>query len=102
MLESSKSNEIVRLTTVANSVQAHIYKQALAAEGIRCQVVGDLLDAGLGDVPGMRAEVWVYRDDLARAEEILRRGQEVSEEQAGMKQTPSDRTGDQVSGSQSA
>jgi hypothetical protein len=63
--------EVVRLTTAANPAEAHLVEQALHAEGIQCQVVGDFLDAGIGDIPGVRAEVWVHRDDLARAEAIL-------------------------------
>jgi len=42
------------------------------ARGIRCQVLGDYLDAGIGDIPGMTAEVWVESEDLALAEAILR------------------------------
>ena len=75
-------DDIVRLATAVNPLQAHIWQQALEAEGIRCQVTGDFLDAGVGDIPGLSAEVWVHRDDLARAEEVLRRGQAISEETA--------------------
>jgi hypothetical protein len=64
-------HEIVRLATAANPVQAHVWQEALEEEGIRCQVVGDYLDAGLGDIPGLRAEVWVHRGDLERAEVVL-------------------------------
>jgi len=39
---------------------------------VRCKVVGDYLDAGLGDIPGMQSELWVHRDDVTRAEEVLR------------------------------
>jgi hypothetical protein len=46
-------------------------------------VVGDFLDAGVGNIPGLSAEVWVYRKDVARAEEILRQGQELSREEEG-------------------
>jgi hypothetical protein len=63
--------DIVCLTTANNPAQAHLYCDALQEEGIRCKVVGDYLDAGLGDVPGIRAEVWVHRDDLERAKAIL-------------------------------
>jgi hypothetical protein len=69
-------DDIVRLASAANPVQAHIWEQALTEEGIRCKVVGDYLDASLGDMPGFRAEVWVHRDDLARAEAILREGEQ--------------------------
>jgi hypothetical protein len=73
-------DDIVRLATAANPVEAHIWEQALAEAGIRSKVVGDFQDAGLGDIPGLSAEVWVHRDDLARAEEVLRQGQEASKE----------------------
>ena len=62
-----------RLATAANPFQAHIWQQALEQEGIRSQVLGDYLDAGIGGVPGLGAEVWVEVDDLARAEAVLRR-----------------------------
>ena len=65
-------HDIVRLAAAANPFQAHIWQQALQEEGIRCQVLGDYLDAGIGDIPGMTAEVWVESEDLARAEAILR------------------------------
>ncbi len=73
-------DDVVRLVTAPNPADAHIWQQALAEEGIRSHVVGDYLGAGIGDIPGMTAEIWVHRDDLARAEEVLRRGQEVSDE----------------------
>src|SRR2546429_348302 len=65
----------VRLATAANPFEAHLWEQALKDEGIKSHVVGDYLDAGVGDVPGLYPEVWVHEDDLARAQEILRRHQ---------------------------
>ena len=62
---------VVRLTTAPNPPIAHIWDQALASAGIRSIVVGDYLDAGLGDVPGMQPEIWVHRDDVQRAEQVL-------------------------------
>jgi hypothetical protein len=41
-------------------------------------VLGDYLDAGVGDIPGIEAEVWVEAADLERAEAILRQHQEHS------------------------
>lgn len=79
MSAENAGDDIVRLATAANPVQAHIWEQALTEAGIRCKVVGDFLDAGVGDIPGVSAEVWVHRDDLARAEEVLRQGQEVAD-----------------------
>ena len=61
-------------TTASNPAQAHILEQALDAAGIRATVVGDYLDAGIGDIPGVQPEVWVRREDLARALEVLEEG----------------------------
>lgn len=74
-MEPTHADDIVLLATAENQVEAHIWEQALRAEGIKAKVVGDYLAAGLGEIPGTKPEVWVHRDDLARAEEILRRGQ---------------------------
>ena len=71
-----------RLAAAANPFQAHIWQQALQEEGIRCQVLGDYLDAGIGDIPGMTAEVWVETAEFARAEAILRQHRDRSEEAA--------------------
>jgi len=65
------NDEIVRVASAVNPVEAHVWQQGLEAEGIRCQLVGDYLDAGIGDVPGFRAELWVHREDLERAAAIL-------------------------------
>jgi hypothetical protein len=70
-MHSTDQHEIARLAATANPFQAHIWQQALQQEGIRCQVLGDYLDAGIGDIPGVGAEVWVEAADLARAEAIL-------------------------------
>jgi Putative prokaryotic signal transducing protein len=72
---SEDQHDLVRLATAANPFQAHIWQNALQGEGISCQVLGDYLDAGIGDVPGMTAEVWVEPADAARAEAILRQHQ---------------------------
>jgi hypothetical protein len=65
-------NDIVCLVTAPNPAQAHIWAQALNDEGVQARVVGDYLDAGLGNIPGARAMVWVHRDDVGRAEAILK------------------------------
>jgi hypothetical protein len=70
---STDSDEIVRLVTAQNAVEAHIWEQALQAAGIPSQVVGDYLEASVGDVPGLNAELWVHRSDVERAREILSR-----------------------------
>ena len=82
MATHDQPDDIVRLATAVNPFQAHLWQQALEAEGIPCKVTGDFLDAGVGDIPGLSAEVWVHRDDLARAEEVLRKGQAVAGEAA--------------------
>ena len=81
-MPSDDQRDIVRLAAAANPFQAHIWQQALQEEGIRCQVLGDYLDAGIGDIPGMTAEVWVETADFARAEAILRQHRHRSEEAA--------------------
>lgn len=78
-MATERDDDIVRLAVAPNPAVAHIWQQALADANIKSQVVGDYLDAGWGDVPLAEAEVWVHRDDLARAEEVLRKGQAISE-----------------------
>jgi hypothetical protein len=79
---NSENHDVVRLASAANPTLAHIWQQALEQEGIRCQVLGDYLNAGFGDIPGLSAEVWVETADLARAEAILREHEERAEETA--------------------
>jgi RNase P/RNase MRP subunit POP5 len=78
-MNSRVLDDVVRLTAAANPFEAHIWEQALEQEGIRCQVLGDYLDAGIGDIPGMQAELWVAAADVARAEGILRQHHDHSE-----------------------
>jgi hypothetical protein len=80
-MNAAEPQDIVRLTTAPNAVQAHIWKQALIDEGITCSVVGDYLDAGVGDISGLLPELWVRREDAPRAEELLMRHQPKVEEQ---------------------
>ncbi len=87
-MHSTDRHEIARLAEAANPFQAHIWEQALQQEGIRCQVLGDYLDAGIGDIPGMGAEVWVDAVDLARAEAILDQHRGRSEEAAQPEGSP--------------
>jgi hypothetical protein len=70
-MSSDAREDIVRLATADNPVQAHIWQQALLDEGIDCHVVGDYLSTGLGDIPGMKAELWVHRDEAERAQAVL-------------------------------
>ena len=85
---SEEQHDLVRLAAATNSVQAHIWQQGLEEEGIRCQVLGDDLEAGFGDLRGFSAEVWVEAADLVRAEEILRQHRNHSEEAAQPKENP--------------
>jgi hypothetical protein len=71
---------VVRLAAAANPFHAHIWQQALERERIRCQVLGDYLDGGIGDVPGISTEVWVGSADLVRAEAVLSRSRHFSRE----------------------
>jgi hypothetical protein len=71
-MPSDLSDDIVRLATAPNPAQARIWEQALRGAGVRCKVVGDYLDAGVGDIPGLQPEIWVHKADLARAESVLR------------------------------
>jgi Putative prokaryotic signal transducing protein len=87
-MHSTDQHEIARLASAANPFQAHIWQQALQQEGIRCQVLGDYLDAGIGDIPRFSAEVWVETADLARAEAILRHNRDRSEETAQSEENP--------------
>jgi hypothetical protein len=63
--------DIVCLLTAVHPAQAHVWQTALAEEGIESKVVGDYLDAGVGDIPGARAELWVRREDVDRAMSII-------------------------------
>jgi hypothetical protein len=87
-MNSEDQHNVVRLAAAANPFQAHIWQHALEQAGIRCQVLGDYLDAGIGDIPGFSAEVWVETADLARAEAILRQHQHRSGESALQKENP--------------
>jgi hypothetical protein len=67
-------DEVVRLMTLSTPQEAQLLRQALEKEGIRCQVVGELL-GGFGIVPPAQpaAEVWVGRADLGRARAVATR-----------------------------
>lgn len=71
-----QSDDIVRIATATTPAQAYIWRDALQAEGISCRVVGDYLDAGIGDISTLRPEVWVHRDDADRAARILKKDAE--------------------------
>jgi hypothetical protein len=81
-MHSENQQDIVRLAAAPNPILAHIWQNALQEAGIRCQVLGDYLDAGIGDIPGIGAEIWVVAADLVRAEVVLREHRNRSEETA--------------------
>jgi hypothetical protein len=87
-MPSEDQHELVRLASAANAFQAHIWQQALQEEGIRSEVLGDYLAAGLGDIQGLSAEVWVETPELTRAQAILRQYQNHSEEPAQPEENP--------------
>jgi hypothetical protein len=66
-------DQLVSLTRAPNPGQAHIWENALRDEGIRCQVVGDYLDTGIGDISGIQPEIWVKRQDMSQAQTVLQR-----------------------------
>lgn len=70
-MTSEHEAKVVCLAHADTPAQAHIWQNALEQEGIFGKVVGDYLDAGLGDIPGMKAELWVYEKDVERATKIL-------------------------------
>ena len=47
------------------------------------------LDAGFGDIPGMRAELWVHQNDVRRAQEILSRHAPTTREEDDEEETES-------------
>jgi hypothetical protein len=63
--------DIVCLLTAVHPAQAHVWEIALQEEGIESKVVGDYLDAGVGDIPGARAELWVHSENVDRAMGII-------------------------------
>ncbi|HZZ78104.1 MAG TPA: DUF2007 domain-containing protein [Gemmataceae bacterium] len=70
-MAADQEDEIVRIATALNPEQAYIWRDALEAEGIKCRVVGDYLDAGIGDISGLSPEIWVHRADVERATRVL-------------------------------
>jgi hypothetical protein len=81
-MADEKPDDIVPVATNLTPPEAHILQQRLEEEGIRARVVGDYLSAGIGDIPGVAAEVWVHKDDLSRAQAALRPDPETTTEGA--------------------
>ena len=69
--------EIVRLVTASRPQEAHLWRQALEDEGVRCQVVGEYLGSFGVVYPGHPVpELWVHQEDAERARVVLERLQE--------------------------
>jgi hypothetical protein len=64
-------DDIICLAHASTPAEAHIWQNVLEEEGIHSRVVGDFLDAGMGDIPGVRAELWVRAQDAERAQAII-------------------------------
>lgn len=63
-------SDIVCVATTPNGAQAHMWRNALEAEGIECQV-GAPMTFWFEDRPWDQADVWVHRANAHRAREIL-------------------------------
>lgn len=63
-------SDIVCVATTPNGDLVRIWREALQAEGIECQV-GEQLTFWFDNTPWAQADVWVHRADAHRAREIL-------------------------------
>jgi hypothetical protein len=57
-----------------NGMEAHFVRGLLDAEGIRAEVLGEMLDAARGDIPftsDSMPGVWVRGGEAARAREVI-------------------------------
>jgi hypothetical protein len=79
-MKNEGHDDVVCVAHATTPTQAHIWQNALEEEGITCNVVGDYLEAGMGDLMGMRAEIWVRRGDLEKAQAILQAHQNPTDE----------------------
>ena len=62
----------MRLVTASSPQEAHLWRQALEDEGIRCRVVGECLGTFGVVYPGHPVpELWVHQEDAERAQAIL-------------------------------
>jgi carbon storage regulator len=63
---------VVRLVTAGSPHEAHLWRQALEGQGVRCRVVGEYL-GGFGVVPPGNPvpELWVHQEDAERAQAIV-------------------------------
>jgi Putative prokaryotic signal transducing protein len=73
-------DDVICLASARNLQVAHMWWAALEEEGVRCQVVGDYLTAGIdvGVAPNHHPELWVHRGEFDRARAILEDRREVT------------------------
>lgn len=67
---TTQQDDVVRVAS-GSDVTVRVWQQALDAEGIECRVVGEDLNAGIGTAIGNSVELWVRREDAARAEAVI-------------------------------
>jgi hypothetical protein len=65
------TGDILCVATAGHPLEAHIWRQALETEGIRCQVVGEFLTLGEGQTHHGGTELWVHEADADLARAIL-------------------------------
>jgi hypothetical protein len=83
-MSQEQQHDLVRLTDAVNPAEAHIKQQALEEAGICCLVLGDYLDVGIGDIGGLRPEIWGEASDWLRADEMLRKHHRHSDDAEGV------------------
>ena len=85
-MAEAREDDIIRVATARTPIEAHIWRQALETEGLRCEVVGDYLFSAEAGVP-YTPELWVRRRDADLARAILQVYQDaaagVEEEEEG-------------------
>jgi hypothetical protein len=74
-------DEIARLAT-GNLVEVELWQQQLKEAGIESRVVGEDLTSSFGSALSGAIELWVHRDDFARAEEVLEEAEKQPESES--------------------
>lgn len=60
-----------QLHAARTAMEAHLVRGLLAAEGIQCEVRGEHLTSGWGELPGDVCGVWVTAEHYERAHAVL-------------------------------
>jgi hypothetical protein len=71
---SQSTEGLERVFVGQNAMEAHFVRGLLDAEGIRAEVLGEMLDAARGDIPftaDSMPAVWVRGGEAARAREVI-------------------------------